>query len=109
MSQHSHLDGLPEPLPNELLTLKRIPLSTASWEEISAFALTFDGYRENSSNDRCAEIANQRRHNSLSDLRTCLFFEQRRWHHFGDDPDEAAMVYIRSLVEQIRDWVIDVK
>jgi hypothetical protein len=35
-------------------------------------------------------------------LRTCLFFEQRRWRHFGDEPDEEAMEYIRSVVQKIR-------
>lgn len=102
-------NGLPEPIPNELLTLARIPLPSATWEEISVFALTFDGYRENGSNEKCAEIANERRHNSLSDLRTCLFFEQRRWHHFGDDPDAEAMAYIKSLLRQIWDMVVEVE
>ena len=50
----------------------------------------------------CAEIANARRHNSLTDLRTCLFFEQRRWRHFGEDPEGEDMAYIREVVEKIR-------
>ena len=35
-----------------------------------------------------AKIANERRDSTLTDLRTCLFFECRRWRHYGDDPDE---------------------
>lgn len=102
-------NGLPDPIPNELLTLARVPLPSAPWEEIEIFALTFNGYGENGSNEKCAEIANQRIHNSLSDLRTCLFFEQRRWHHFGEAPDDEAMAYIRDVVSKIRDWTIEVE
>lgn len=87
---------------NKDLTLSDIPSSDASWGE---FALTFDGYNVWGSFDKCAEIANARRHESLTDLRTCLFFEQRRWRHFGEDPDEEAMMYLRGVIEKIRSRV----
>jgi hypothetical protein len=90
---------------NEDLTLSNIPIPDASWDEIEEFALTFDGYNVWGSFDKCAEIANARRHESLTDLRTCLFFEQRRWRHFGENPDEKTMDYIRGLVEEIRSMV----
>lgn len=90
---------------NEDLTLSNIPIPDASWDEIEEFALTFDGYNVWGSFDICAEIANARRHESLTDLRTCLFFEQRRWRHFGENPDEKTMDYIRGLVEEIRSMV----
>ena len=90
---------------NKDLMLSNIPNPDASWDEIEEFALTFDGYNVWGSFDRCAEIANTRSHESLSDLRTCLFFEQRRWRHFGENPDEETMVYIRGLVEEIRNMV----
>ncbi|MEY4182682.1 MAG: hypothetical protein RLZZ217_1308 [Planctomycetota bacterium] len=41
----------------------------------------------------------------MRDLRACLFFEQRRWRHFGDEPDAEAMADIRGLVEAIRERV----
>ena len=69
------------------------------------FALTFDGYEHCRSFEACAEVANFRKHNTLSDLRTCLCFEQRRWHHYGDTPDEAAPAYWRELIEKIRSKV----
>ena len=47
-------------------------------------------------------MANERRSKSLTDLRVCLFFEQRRWHHFGSHPDDEAMAYIRELLDRIR-------
>jgi hypothetical protein len=90
---------------NKDLTLSNIPNPDVSWFEIGGFALTFDGYDVWGSFDKCAEIANARRHESLTVLRTCLFFEQRRWRHFEENPDEETMVYIRGLVEAIRSMV----
>jgi hypothetical protein len=90
---------------NKDLSLLSIPNPDASWAEMGEFALTFDGYKVWGSFEKCAEIANSRRHESLTDLRTCLFFEQRRWRHFGENPVEETMVYIRSLVEEIRSMV----
>ena len=79
-----------------------IPPSDASWTEIGEFALTFDGYEYWGSFAKCAEIANAKAPRTLEELRTCLFFEQRRWHHFGDTPDSEDLEYIRGLVERIR-------
>jgi hypothetical protein len=84
------------------LTLTSIPRPDADWETIGAFALMFDGYHAWGSFEKCAEIANAQRDGTLTELRTCLFFEQRRWRHFGDLPDEAAMAYICSMIEKIR-------
>lgn len=69
---------------------------------IQRFALTFDAYQHWGSFERCAEVANAGHNETLTDPRTCLFFEQRRWRHFGYAPDEVSMHYIRDLVAQIR-------
>jgi len=87
---------------NNKLTLADIPSIDADWDVIEKFALTFDGYNASGSFEECADIANAGRHGSLRELRTCLFFEQRRWRHFGESPDEQAMEYIRGVVEKIR-------
>jgi hypothetical protein len=39
---------------------------------------------------------------SLEELRMSLFFEQRRWRHFAEEPQHENSKYIRSLVEAIR-------
>jgi len=61
--------------------------------------------------DQCARIANAAADRysqegelpeSLDELRTCLFFEQRRWHHFGATPDGEAQRYFAALLEAIR-------
>lgn len=77
-------------------------MGAAGWEAIGDFARTFDGYEYWGSFDRCAEIANAQRGETLTELRTCLFFEQRRWHHFGDYPNDDAMRYVRGIIECIR-------
>jgi hypothetical protein len=91
-----------------------VPGPDAGWHEIGRFALSFNGYERWGSFGRCAEIGNRGLEGfretgtlpeSLDELRTCLFFEQRRWRHFGLDPDEQAMGYIRTLVQAIRDAV----
>lgn len=94
-------------VPNHALEREMIPDSDATWGEIQRFALSFDGYKVHRSFKKCAEIANDRRRESLSDQRTCLFFDQRRRHHFGGEPDEETLVYIRSLVEEIKARVIE--
>ena len=89
-------------IPNGDLTVDIIPGTDADWYDISMFALQFDGYKECGSFESCSAIANAGRDNTLTELRTCLFFEQRRWRHFCEEPDEKAMVYIRGIVEKIR-------
>jgi hypothetical protein len=92
-----------------------LPPVNAEWWRIAEFSLTFEGYDYWGSFDKCADIANrwaalyaeqQVLPESLTELRTCLFFEQRRWHHFGDDPDEESEEYIRALLEGIRRKVL---
>lgn len=96
------------------LTLADVPLPTADWGRIGAFALTFDGYAYWGSFEACAEHAShslkewQEKQSlpiSLTQLRTALFFEQRRWRHFGYDPDPKSMVYILALIEAIQQKV----
>ena len=89
-------------IPNDQLKLESVPSPNADWQQIEQFALTYSGYTECGSFERCAEIANAHRNSTLSELRTCLYFEQRRWRHFGETPTTDAMTYIRELVEKIR-------
>lgn len=111
-SETPHDDGVPAPIPNDNLRHEHLPAPGASWEEIGKFALTFDGYAKGSGYGRASELANavQARFQegggldalSLSDVRTCLFFEQRRYRHFGSDPEGDDLDYVHELVEAIR-------
>lgn len=87
---------------NKDLMMGAIPGADADWGAVQKFALSFNAYNFWGSFEKCAEIANAQRHDSLTNLRTCLFFEQRRWRHFGYHPNAEAMMYLREVVEKIR-------
>lgn len=98
-------------IPTDHLAENDLPPPNADWEAIAPLALSFNGYAYS---EKCGELANAmaaafaRDHRfsgalSLDDLRACLFFEQRRWRHFGEIPDEHAMAYIHRLIEAIRE------
>ena len=94
-----------------------VPDVDANLEDIFEFALTYKGYEMNGDEDtgfqNCADIANNAKRDwyetknlpaSLHDLRSCLFFEQRRDHHsggtlFGSDDFN----YLAGLVSRIRE------
>jgi hypothetical protein len=92
-------------IPNDDLSLQTIPAADAPLSDLWAFAHTFNGYEAFGSFEACAEIANRRDHSSLDHLRGCLFFEARRWRHFGELPDAEAEMDWREIVQRIRDLV----
>jgi hypothetical protein len=96
------------------LSPQDVPALDADWNSIASFALTFDGYDYWGSFKACGEVANaaavafiehRALPDSLTELRTCLFFEQRRAQHVGV-PDSETMEYLRALVEAIREKVV---
>ena len=98
-------------IPNNQLIEGDIPSQRAVWKNIEPFAFTFNGYDQWGSFKKCREIAllgitayrnNQGLDQSLTDLRTCLFFEARRWKHFKKKPTQQGMDYIHALLGAIR-------
>ena len=87
----------------------RIPSPKASWEVISQYALMHNGYESkknlaefaNTTNAYYAENKAIPTGYSLNDLKDCLFFEQRRFYHYGWAPDADDMQYIKLLVQNI--------
>src|SRR5258706_2650348 len=90
---------------NSELTPADIPSFKETWPSIEPFALTFDGFKYWGSVEKCAEVAQSKRPGSLTELRTCLFYEARRWKQAGKAPDAASMKFIRALVYAIREKV----
>lgn len=89
--------------------LARVPAADADWSEIAEFALTFDGYA--AMGKACGDLANEMRRrwdatselpDDLVKLRASLFFEQRRFRHFGWAPAGSDRDYIGALLEAIR-------
>jgi hypothetical protein len=106
----------PSPSPPHLasanLTSADMPGASASWAEISWFAAQHEGYASRDF-DELAALANSSANHfashdqikpdlTLDDLRACLFFEHRRFRHFGHAPDAESTPYIRALIEAIR-------
>jgi hypothetical protein len=96
---------------DEELTLEDLPPPNAGEDALQAFALTTDGYERMGSFEACRELADRalkrwrttgRLPTSLAELRCCLFFEQRRWRHYGYGFDEATLRYARELVDAMR-------
>lgn len=95
------------------LRISDVPQADSTdWSTIARFALTYDAYENLGSFERVAVIANNSlRHwratgqlpESLTNMRVCIFFEQkRRWRHFGEQPDKEAMVYIAATLAALR-------
>ena len=89
-------------IPSDQLQLTQIPGADATEGELIRFAHTFNGYEAFGSFEACAEIANRGDHSSLDHLRACLFFEARRWRHFGEAPGPETLAEWRELVDKIR-------
>jgi hypothetical protein len=83
------------------LTKKHLPADDASVSDMIAFAHTFDVKGAGLTFERLAEIAYSKDHSSIDTMRACLFFEARRWRHFGEGPDQEAFQYWRLLVAGI--------
>ncbi len=98
-------------IPNSQLLDGDIPSRRAAWKNIIPFAQSFNGYAQWGSYEKCREVAHfgvelykakQETPQSLTDLRTCLFYEARRWKHLEKKPTKPGLTYIHALVEAIR-------
>jgi hypothetical protein len=89
-----------------------IPRPDAPWlPDLVQYALTFDGVGAFGGLGPLGDYANECRKRWAADgalpehvaeLRACLFFEQRRFQHFGCEPRNADDHYVRALLESIR-------
>lgn len=98
-------------IPNTRLEAEDIPSNRATWKKILPFALTFNGSEHWGSFEKCREVAkvgiasyqdNKPLTQSLTDLRTCLFYEARRWIHLEKNPNRTGMAYVHALLDAIR-------
>lgn len=100
----------PEPSGSDLPSIP-VPAPDAPWwPVISEFALTYNAYDRANGFDSVAEAANQASNawhargilpDGLDECRAALFFEQRRWRHFDQEPPGTAAGYISALVRRI--------
>jgi hypothetical protein len=87
------------------------PEGASWWPDITHFALTYNAYNRVGDVHTVGQMGNGVRArfrkggtlpDDLDELRAALFFEQRRYHHFGEAPDAADLDYIQALVGAIR-------
>ncbi len=98
-------------IPNSHLIEADLPTRRAAWLKIIPFANSFNGYEYWGSVQKCRDVAkegvalhkeNKALNQSLTELRTCLFFEARRWKHLEKKPTKSGLEYVHALVEAIR-------
>lgn len=92
----------PRIIPTASLKLDEVPEPDAKWQKLGAFALAFDIREMGDYSQKSADLNNASRNSSLAELRAHLYVEQRRWHHFGQEPDAEAMKRLREIVGFIR-------
>jgi hypothetical protein len=96
------MQKFPTRIPTNNLTLPDVPEESAPWSIIGSFALTFDPAENDPYHLKDQDLTKLSAGSSLTQLRAHLFLEQRRWNHFGREPDATAMPAIRRIVALIR-------
>jgi hypothetical protein len=98
-------------VPNGQLRVHGIPDRGDPWDAVSSFSLSYDGYAYW---DDVSELAtrwvrgwtrDRTLPTSIDEVRACLFYEQRRWHHFGEEPNGRGAQYVWALLDTVRSLV----
>jgi len=98
-------------VPHHALTRADVPSARAEFDEIIAFAYTFDAYAHFGL-EACGTMANATQAqfvatrvlpSDLDTLRGCLFFEARRAIVLEREPDTRARLYVGALLVAIED------
>jgi len=97
------MQKFPTRIPTKSLTLSDVPDRLAPWPIIGSFALTFDPAEKNPYRLEEQKLTALSVNSNLVELRAHLFLVQRRWNHFGREPDSAAMSEIQTLVGLMRE------
>ena len=95
------MDSFPEIIPTERLKPDDVPRPEEPWRKLSRFALTFDPVEARDYGAAAGDLSRASSRLSLAELRAHLYVEQRRWNHFGDEPDASTMRKLREIVRLI--------
>lgn len=86
------------------------PPETEDLSKIWEFALKYNAYDKLGSFEAVTELCQTREKEyfktgkwtgTLNELRACLFFEQRRWRHLGEEPEDESLQRILQLYKTI--------
>jgi hypothetical protein len=81
-----------------------------NWDDANYFVYLVNGYTAMDP-DKLGSFANSRLKKAtktgiwtgdVRDLWLCLFYEKRRWRHFGVEPDGEALVILNGLCKSLR-------
>ena len=95
-------ESFPEIIPTEELSLQQIPCENSDWNKVAKFALTFDPRETPHYGKLANDLKNVNESSTLAELRCHLFVEQRRWNHFGREPDPESLKKIRKILAMMR-------
>jgi hypothetical protein len=84
------------------LKLSDVPEESADWHVIGRFALTFDPKEVDPYSIKEQSFDAMTPNTDLVHLRSRLFLEQRRWNHFGREPDAPAIEGVRKILSLIK-------
>ena len=79
-----------------------VPELSADWHTIGRFALTFDPKEADPYSIKEQSFDAMTPDTDLVHLRSRLFLEQRRWNHFGREPDAAAIEGVQRVISLIK-------
>jgi hypothetical protein len=110
------MEALPViPIASEQLNPDTFPQKRDPFNILVAFAYSFDGYAHFGM-EACAALANETLStfyhtnilpNDMDILRTCLFFEARRWSLYQREPDNKGLIYMHALIDRIKKKVLE--
>ena len=93
----------------ESLKLGDVPTPESKWAKLAAFALTFDPHEMGDYGKKASDPNNISQNSLVVELRAHLYVEQRRWNHFGQEPDKVAMARLREIVTLVRKKLKDIE
>jgi hypothetical protein len=96
------MPAFPSRIPTNALTLGDVPEQSSDWNVIARFALTFDPKESDPYTIKDQSFDAMTSDTDLVHLRSRLFLEQRRWNHFGREPDEVALEGIKKILSFMR-------
>jgi len=94
--------SFPEHIATSDLKLSDVPETSADWHVIGRFALTFNPKESDPHSIKDQSFDAMTTDTDLVHLRSRLFLEQRRWNHFGRDPDAVATEGVRKIISLIK-------
>ncbi len=95
----------PKRITSHDLRLPQVPKADASIFEFEEFSYTFNAYEAHPSLSTIYRITKNKRHQTLDQLRTCLFVEFRDTWVLGPkqfDEESEEVDYLRLLIQKIR-------